>query len=400
MLDPVKIPGYPLGIANVPSDTDLPEGSLSDALNVDLDNAGNIISRPGQTLQLSGAFSNLWKHPSLPYAFCVKDGALSRIDADLSVHTLQADVSGSLRYCLHNDTVFWVAGNNRGAVRNGVALASWGLPVPPAPLASASTNGGLFEGDYLLAYVYLDASGMESGASRQTLVTVTDNGLIQLSQVPTSSYAVRVYLSPVNGDVLYSATDIPIGVSSWALGSSEQGKALATEYMVGRPPDGTAIASYRGRVYVASGNILAFSEAGNPHLFHRLEGYFQHPEPITMLAPVDDGLFIASKNRTWFRQGADPTGDGMQLRLVSERGTPAGNPTFIPSAAFSGEPTQQSLVPCWLDSQGDFCVGRPGGIIIQPVRGRFRATAGYQQSAGAYWINARHFEQVLLVGRY
>ena len=46
--EPVHVPGFPLGIANVPSDTDLPPGSLSDALNVDLDNAGNVLTRPGQ----------------------------------------------------------------------------------------------------------------------------------------------------------------------------------------------------------------------------------------------------------------------------------------------------------------------------------------------------------------
>lgn len=401
MTEPFPQPGFALGIANVPRETDLPALSLQDALNVDIDDAGNVLSRPGQTVRAGGVFHSLWSHPSIEYALCIKNGSLSRIDSDLTTTALSAVAGSPVCYCLHNDTVYWLSPVARGAVRAGQAI-TWGLPIPAAPTVSAQANGGLFEGEYLLSYVYQDATGQEGGASAPVAIGVADNGLISLIQVPTTEYAVRVYRSPVNGDVLYAAFDIPQGASAnWVIGQSELGKPIATEYLGPPPAGGDAIASYRGRLYIAQGAMLYFSEPGNPNLFNRPFGYFQHPEPIVMLASVEDGLYIASRQRTWFRQGLDPVGgEAMMLRLASGLGAVPGNPILIPAAAFSDSSLGGGLAPAWVDSRGDFCVGRAGGAIQQPLAGRFRARAGYQRGAGAYWTNAQRIGQLISVFRY
>lgn len=408
----VPVAGYPLGIANVPSDTDLPAGSLLDAVNVHFDDAGNVITRPGVSQVDTGNFTGLWSHPSLSWGLCVRDGYLCRVDGALSIVPLQPVTGQSHRFCLHNGTVYWVSESERGMVRDGQA-APWGMPIPPAPRAVAAVgNGGLYAGTYLLTYVFLDASGSESGASLQTDVVVPDNGLIQLLSVPAGTYGVRVYMSGVNGDLLYSVLDIPAGlVMDWVVGANDgQGKLLDTEYLGPPPMGGTAIASYRGRLYVALDDgrgTVTFSHTGTaqrePLLFHQVEGRWQHPETVVMLAPVDDGLFIASEERTWFRSGLDPVAmEGMQLRRVSKWGAVPGSNTFLPLTAFSGEPSPQALIPAWWDSQGNYCVGRLGGVIQQPAHNRFRASAagGYRSGASVYWRNtfgAQQIEQMVSI---
>ena len=52
---------FPLGMNNVSPDTDLPEGSLVSAINVDIDKEGNVFSRNGYEQIYSGEVHSLYK---------------------------------------------------------------------------------------------------------------------------------------------------------------------------------------------------------------------------------------------------------------------------------------------------------------------------------------------------
>lgn len=394
--NPVTFDGFGLGIANIPRDTDLPDGALSDAVNVDIDNTGNVYSRRGITLKSSGIFKSLWSHPSISYGLCSKNGVLNKINSGGELTSLSVSVGNPIYYTLHNNAVHYITPTSRGMVIDG-SHSAWGLSVPAAPTVTAGTGGGFSAGEYMVGCVYVDSNGMESGCSLLTSVTLADNGLISLSSIPSSTYRVRVYITPTNGDVLYSSDTISVGVTSWSLGLTDPGKQLTTEFM-GPPPDGgSAICSYRGRVYVAKENIVYFSEAGAPHLFHRLQGYFQHPENITLMAPSLDGIYIASSKRTWFRQMSDPTAKDANLSLVSNFGAVPMNPILMPTSAFMENATQQGFIHGWFDSQGDLCIGRPQGMIQQPLRGRFRASK-YRRGSGVFCVNQENIEQLMFLG--
>jgi len=69
-------------------------------------------------------------------------------------------------------------------------------------------------------------------------------------------------------------------------------------------PPGQRIAYYRGRLYVAKGSVLYISDALSDHYDVR-SGYRAFENDITMLIPVDNGLYVAD-GRTWFVPGTEP----------------------------------------------------------------------------------------------
>ena len=69
-------------------------------------------------------------------------------------------------------------------------------------------------------------------------------------------------------------------------------------------PAGQRIAYYRGRLYVAKGNVLYISDPLSDHYDIR-SGFRVFENDITMLISVDHGLYVAD-GRIWFVPGAEP----------------------------------------------------------------------------------------------
>lgn len=64
-------------------------------------------------------------------------------------------------------------------------------------------------------------------------------------------------------------------------------------------PAGTSVAHYRGQLLVASSTFLYISEPYqyNTHKPHR--GFIPFPEPITVVAPCEDGVFVCADKTYW-----------------------------------------------------------------------------------------------------
>lgn len=70
-------------------------------------------------------------------------------------------------------------------------------------------------------------------------------------------------------------------------------------------PAGHLIAYYMGRVFVAVGSVLYYSDAMAFHRCFLEASFIQFNDTITLVAPTDDGIWV-SADKTYFLAGKDP----------------------------------------------------------------------------------------------
>ena len=141
-------------------------------------------------------------------------------------------------------------------------------------------------------------------------------------------------------------------------------------------PTGQHLGQWRGRLVVAQGRTLRFSEAMAYHVHDPRHGFVQMPQRITFVAPVDGGLWVGQVDHVVFLRGTAPQ------ELVFERKTsraPVPGSTVALTSDEAGEASGGARAAvAWLSSIG-FAMGTPDGGIIEPQAQRLRAisaTAG------------------------
>lgn len=83
-------------------------------------------------------------------------------------------------------------------------------------------------------------------------------------------------------------------------------------------PAGSQIAYHGGRLLVAVGAVLVYSEPFMPHLRDEARGYELFPAPITCLAAVEGGVFVVA-DQTYFLAGGLPA---QSVRAMLSYGAP------------------------------------------------------------------------------
>ena len=129
-------------------------------------------------------------------------------------------------------------------------------------------------------------------------------------------------------------------------------------------PAGKFIAYYRGRLYVAKGNVLYISDALSDHYDVR-NGFKTFANNITMLIAVDKGLYIAD-GKTWFLPGAEP--DEFQKDKVSDADAIPYTAVSIDGEKLGGGVDGNFAI--WTATDG-ICLGDNGGKVKNLTQSRF-----------------------------
>ncbi|MFA5387504.1 MAG: hypothetical protein WC322_03875, partial [Candidatus Paceibacterota bacterium] len=300
------------GLRNEVSGERLPLEALVEATNVDLDDSGMPSRRDGYAVERAGAdIHSLWASGDL--GLFVDGGSLKVLARDL---TSAAIVSGltpgaPMSYCEVGDEVFFCNGYERGALK-ARQYRPWGIR-PPTNVAAGAGAGILPPGQYLVAATYRDAQGRESGTGEGALVTLDNEGGVSIAVQGSANPSVTevvLYLSTCNGTTLYEAGAIPAPVAGQttvatiAGPESELQRPIVTQFY-GAPPAGHLVAHFRGRVLMALGNRLRWSSAYGYDLWKETDDLGFHGR-ITMLAPVDGGVFVGAAGKTWWLAGQAP----------------------------------------------------------------------------------------------
>jgi hypothetical protein len=144
---------------------------------------------------------------------------------------------------------------------------------------------------------------------------VTENNLCTLG-MDYSTNVIRITLTPgkymsycqLANMVLYmngvQSGVVKEGVSyTYEMPSDPRYPDKTREYS--NPPIGSIIRSFSGRVYIADGSTLWYSEPFAPSLFRKATNYIPFPARIVMVAPVLDGIFISTTRKIYFLAGKD-----------------------------------------------------------------------------------------------
>lgn len=371
---------FPLGLNNRDRESAVPNGALREAVNLDVTRDGGLLVRNGLREITTGDAHSFYGHPNGEYSLLVIDGELVKFDGIAFTSLRSVHPTARVSYTTLNGEVFFSNGYEQGRITAGGELTFWGLPIPPAPQCSIVENTGGFREGTVRVTIVAVVNGVESGAPEPVALSVSDGSGV-LVTVPSGA-TFNIYSTDVDGDIFYKTATALSGTSVLVGAGMATGKRLESLFAV-KPFSGNYLVSYKGRIWIANDQTVWFTDSASPHWLFLHQGYFTFDSAITLLAAAEDGLFIGTATQIWFLQGTQP--NAMTLRLVSTYGAIAGSGlSELPIDAFTREGVPLGRCCTFLDTDGVFCVGRPGGQVQ-------RVTANYYGAGNAglatliYW---------------
>lgn len=130
-------------------------------------------------------------------------------------------------------------------------------------------------------------------------------------------------------------------------------------------PCGHMITFFNGRLYIANGSDIYCTDAFDPTLNkcdERRYLVFSLDSAITLLAFVDDGIYVGSSKEIAFLNGTDPYGSGFKVERVSNYGAIPHTAvkttgSYVPASQMNGS------VVIFTSGHG-ICVGGNGGNLV------------------------------------
>ena len=142
-------------------------------------------------------------------------------------------------------------------------------------------------------------------------------------------------------------------------------------------PAGQHIAHHGGRLLVAVGSVLTYSEPFTPHLRDEARGFEMFPARITCLAAVEAGVFVVA-DQTYFIAGGFPA---ESVRAVLPYGAPEQQPGYRDDGGAH-----------WISAKGVVTVSRVGEIAnVQEERIALEA----EGTAATLWREADGMQTIV-----
>lgn len=294
------------GINNVLQPHRLGTDALTVATNVDVGLTGDLTRRAGYTELLPTCHKNL--HQADGFVLATVDGGdLISMDASGGLRTTLYPSLGPDRvwYCDLPDGRTTFSNGLINGITGGQTATTWGVPVPESLGTLTPVAGELFPGDYQYQLTYVRLSdGLEGGPLYSNPWSVPDGGILLMGLPELEGHKINVYLTSANGENAYLAGSTFSGSFSY-LGKND---ALVLPCRTGnlRPaPAGTATAFWRGRVLVAVGPVLYASKTNGWESFDFRRDFKQFAAPITLVQPVDGGVFVGTEGELAFLGGTE-----------------------------------------------------------------------------------------------
>lgn len=319
------------------------------AVNVDITETGGFTRRKGTTKVYGGAdCHSLWTGSN--HTYFVDYDTLYRIDKIGATvdKTAMVTVSPGKRVS-YTDTPIGVICSDGSSLWNLTDGSLAGVESPRStPKLTASATGSLTGGMYQVTVSFVAPNGEESGALAPVSIEVPDNGAITLSQIPQSAgLSTCVYLTSVNGDNLFrheltTSTTLTLSVAP------NPGAVRCQTMLLTRMPPGQIVAYLNGRLFVASGQYLFYSEPYGVHLFDPSKNYIPFTENVTMVEPCQNGLYVSADQTYWV------AGDIEKAEL---------SPVLPYRAILStSQPTPNANTCWWMSERGTVVGGQNGDV--------------------------------------
>ena len=279
---------------------------LAAATDVDFGMTSEIKRRRGYSEVLATCHKNIWQAKGFMLA-TVDGGDLVAI-APNGTRTFLYFALGATRvwYCnLPDGRTAWSNGLICG-ITNGLTSRAWGVQTPTAMGAAAAIAGTLSAGDYRyqLSYTRL-ADSLESGASTYASIALNNNAGLSLANLPIlANHLINVYLTSSNGSEAYYAGNTATSTFTFAGPNDALVLPLRTDNL-SPAPAGRLLSFWRGRALTAVGKVLYASRTNQVESFAFRRDFKQFTTDITLVQPVENGIFVGTTTELAFLAGAE-----------------------------------------------------------------------------------------------
>lgn len=325
----VQVGPWPKGIDNRSPDHAVPGEAVRNAVNVNLARSGQARRRSGyMQLYAANGTHSLWSCELGTYF--VEQGVLKFFPVDRELagspvpDVLLTGLSGGVAFEFFNGDVYLSDNYSTWILRGGTVPTPWGIPAPARAPVLDVAGGTLPAGDYLAAFSFVAADGREGPLSALTAMTTSATGGIRLTGFPSVPgdmvAAFRLYLSGPGSSTLYNVADVSIGVEEYVVTERSDTGSVADIRTLTAPPVASIIRHHRGRMFLASGSVVYFTEPLALHLVDAVKNFWQFPEAISIMEPVEAGMFIVA-DKTYFAAFTDPD-EAKLLALQPDKGVP------------------------------------------------------------------------------
>lgn len=268
---------------------------LRSAINVDVDNSGNLRSRRAteRTTVVAGAHS-------LTSGYYVQGGAIYTL-AGVFVKLLSNN--NPVNWVKSGSDLYYSNDVDTGRITGGAAYPL-ALPTPDSP-AFTTIGGGLEPGWYQLGVSYarydgatlLEEGGVSASSNHELAATGGFRATLPAS-VPGATH-VHVYLSRANGEVPYLLASVAIGTATYDCTAHAAGRESPGRYEEPLPA---------GALFMSNNRLCSFSGSrvyvGLPYRHGyclSVESYIDFAEPVTLAVENQGGTYIATATATrWF----------------------------------------------------------------------------------------------------
>lgn len=354
----VKIAGWPKGMDNIHTAEELvfsrrgieDLSTLRDAVNVDILDAGNVRRRKGYALLAAGKAHSLFSDGTI--ALAVLNDNLVRIETNKTITILKANVGfRTMQYVSLNNEIYFCNGQVSGKVVDS-GIREWGVETPTRTPNVGIIAGNLDAGKYQITCTFENIYGEESGTSPTQTTIVSSGGLSITAPTANSNEVAKclVYITLPDSELFYLIGSIAPGSTFNLSSAPNYGKALSTMLM-SKLLAGELVEYYRGRMYVAVGNILWYSEPYRFGLYNPRINYIVFSKTINLIKAVTNGFYVASDRTYWF--GGTDANDFEQREVL-----PFG------AARYSASNLLDSIGILWLSDRGLITAENDGKVRI------------------------------------
>lgn len=360
------------GINNVQPQHRVADGELVTATNVDIGLSSELRRRQGFTKTVSDEHTNLYQCDG--FMLATSGGDLVRSDNGVQT-VLQADIgSDRMWYCDLPDGRTTFSNGTVHGVTDGTTTTALGIPLPAAVGAASNTDGNLFPGQYLWAVTHVRlADGLEGGTTHGGSVTVVDGGIAWTDLPTLAGHKTNVYLSGLNGGQLFLLGATLTDSFTYA-GTNDAIVVPCRTDQLYPMPVGILHAFWRGRLLVAVGNTLWASQSNRWELCDLMRDYKPFSDPITLVQPVDGGIFVGTEKELAFLAGN--TWDGLTYSRKFDMPTVLGSGVTAPGDQIKlGKGVGPAGGGMLAIVGGDIVAGFGDGTVENLTGGRYKTDA-------------------------
>ena len=324
-----------VGLRNTVERERLGPDELEIAVNIDLDDVGEIHRRQGSQLVASGNWANIFS--SLEgYIYGVRNGNLVRVYPNFSTKIIQAGFDPLVPIAFEQfaaGTIYWSCRTQNGVIST-----------------SSDTN----------------SPWLGPALGPQYIPDLLDPNAPQVPALPAGTW----WLSPIVNPL---PTLAPI-----------KGRIL------GPPPFASFLSYFNGRIYMGIGRTVWYTELYLYNYVNKTKNFFNFEADITMIGTVTDGIYVGTTEGLYFLSPAPkieghPAG-AMKKTRVMDTGVVPGSMVYIPGEL--GNPPQvgpdqdtpMKVSIMFMTNKG-YCVAQDGGITTNFSEDKFNFPAAASASA-------------------